>query len=238
MSGEELLKSGDYVSVYKSPDSAENRGYLSALRNSLIERYKRNNLSGGGGDVRILATHGSDNSIGGSEIAGEPREQYSPMLVDVREFVKNPKIAALPVIPAEVRLQPFNLRNRVFGNPREGPAPDSVIETLRASANGECRFFSGLSISSRTEFPYKVIQGRSKVLEAVADNERNLQRDVRPNDALYRLSIQLHPNVAQSSLEVPIACGYQRLVMLYGPEYFTAHGIKRGHASSYRVLHT
>jgi hypothetical protein len=223
-----------------------------ALCGSLIERYNRNELSihlhlsandGERPELCIAVEHGRragtnavpDLPVFHGEILSlgktshEVCQKYPSVFVDIRQVIQSPEDMLVEVLPQVVRLQTFDLCNRVYGNPIKTVPPDLVFERFRSTTDGEHIFFSGLTARSKHKFPHKIIEGGAEVLKAVSNNQTETRRNgATRNESKNSLiigSIGLLHHFAGIALKVPIEFGAQRLDVLCGPEDFTLKGL-------------
>ena len=89
-------------------------------------------------------------------------------------------------------------------------------------------FFRGFKLRSKVKFPYQIVQRRAEILKTIPEDQRELGRNLRPDDladgAAIQLRLYLHHHECRFSLKVPVTCGFESLVMLYRPEDFVSDG--------------
>lgn len=234
-----------------------------ALCGSLIERYRRNELilhlhmqlsvNDGKRSELCTAIENPDGTSGladpnfpvfdGNVFSGhrtnhEACEQYPSVLVDVREFIQSPEQALVEILPQVARLQTLDLCNRAWGYPVKSVSPNLLFEKFNRATDGKHIFFSGLTIRSKYKFPYKVIEGRTEILQDVSENQSKANGHGAVGneleDSLIIASVRLSHHFARIALKVPLKFGVEGLNVLCGPEDFEFDGIKRSHGASSR----
>jgi hypothetical protein len=223
---EELLKSRDHHKIDEIKHLPKDDADFLSFNDSLVELYERGkivvhlHLTGEVGTGFCL-TANYNSGVGINVIDAKPCKKYPPVLADVAKFIQDPQLGGLEVLPTVVRLQGVNLCNNGAGQPREIPF-QILFESFCAAANGELTTqFFGITIRSRTEFPYKVVQSGPKILNTVSDDVRNYKgyfRTVEATDASsVRMWLYLSHNEARAALVVPNNLGVRRLTMYFSP---------------------
>lgn len=207
--------------------TVKSAGDFLSYQNSLLELYRRRQafvhihvFGEACSETCISAGHG--NGIENGHI--QTGEEYPPMLVDVRERVQTPEGGKLISLPAVVRLQKLDFCNRLLGNPLKEIPLQTLFEGFRRFTDRKSIIICGTTIRGKTQFPYKVVQCGSEVLEDISDKERDGLGDGGPPETLdpdpIKLWIYLGDNEARATLKVPSYLGVKRLAMFFCPEDF------------------
>jgi hypothetical protein len=227
-----------------------------ALCGSLIERYRRHDLSihmhlsvddGKRPElcIAIENLHGTCGVVNPNLAVlddkilplGMPshkvREKYPSVLINVCKFIQDPEHPFVEVLPQVIRLETFDLCNRIYGNPVKAVPPNLLFEQFRSTTDGEHVFFSGLTVRSKYKFPYQIVEGGTEILENISDYQSTASGN-RPfrneeENSLILGSVRLSHHFSWIALKVPLKFGFQRLNVLCGPEDFKLNGIKGSH---------
>jgi len=76
------------------------------------------------------------------------------MLVDIGEFIDNPKSRFFPIIAQVVGLNALDLFESVCGNPFQLPTFNSTLKSFRGFADWKHLTIGGLVASSNHKFPH------------------------------------------------------------------------------------
>jgi hypothetical protein len=161
------------------------------------------------------------------------REKYPSVFINVCKFIQDPEHAFVEVLPQVIRLETFDLCNRIYGNPVKAVPPNLLFEQFSGTTDGKHIFFSGLTVRSKYKFPYKIVKRGTEILESISDNQSKASGD-RPfrdeeENSLILGSVRLSHHFAWIALKVPLKFGFQRLDVLCGPEDFKLNGINGSH---------
>lgn len=235
MSFKEALESRQDVLPDFTSDLVQNTTYIGTICNSLVKGYKAGNISI---HFHLASLKGEkfclmagSHPVLQDKAASELSEQYSPMLVDVAEFIQNPDNSVFPLIPSVVRLQFLDDCHSLFGNSGETPSPLSILKTFGCSTDGKRISCSGFILRGKHKLPHQIVQRRTEVLEAVSDNQRNHGWNSWPLSSKHpyriRLKIALQYQLCAFSLEIPTELGSERVIVLFGPEDFKSNGFRQ-----------
>jgi len=255
------LKLRNEKSVNETPELIQANTDLYSLCGSLVERYKRDDLSfhfhyfsrlgrsrTGRNFCAMIARSQSaldrmtlgTTPLGMGSMDSKSGEKYPSMLVDVAEIVQNPQAGAFPLIPSVVRLQSLDFCNSVCGH-AEKPIPQKFLcENFGSFADGEKVTILGFIVRGEYEFPHQIIERRSQVLESIPNNERYMVRNGNPSvkstNNAARLRLFLSHHFARFVLEVQNTFRFKRLEVLCGPEDFLPDKVKRSYAHNSTTL--
>jgi hypothetical protein len=130
------------------------------------------------------------------------------VLIDVAEGVEYSEQMSGGLLPRVVRLQSLDFCNCLCGQPVKSLSGDLVFEGIQTVAYGEHVLIAGATIRSDHKFPYQIVEGRTKVLNRVSEDNRNGVRNGRlgdelKNDAIaIRLYLSFH--VARFAVDIPL----------------------------------
>ncbi len=161
------------------------------------------------------------------------RKKYPSVLINVCKFIQDPEHPFVEVLPQVIRLETFDLSNRIYGNPVKSVSPNLLFEQFSSTTDGEHIFFSRITVRSKYKFPYKIVKGGTEILESVSDNQSKAVgnrpfRDEEENSLILG-SVWLSHHFAWITLKVHLKLGFQRLNVLRSPENFKLNGIKGSH---------
>jgi len=255
-SDEEFLKWGQERFQDVGSQIADTETNFHALYGSLIERYSRHDLSihmhlsiddgkrselciaveqGGGAGANVMPELAvlDDKIFTLGMSSHKIREKYPSVFINVCKFIQNPEHRFVEVLPQVIRLETFDVCNRIYGNPVKTVPPNLLFEQFSSTTDGEHIFFSGLTVRSKYKFPYQIVKGGTEILESISDNQSKASghrpfRDEEENSLILG-SVRLSHHFAWIALKVPLKFGFQRLNVLCSPEDFKLDGIKGSH---------
>jgi hypothetical protein len=149
-------------------------------------------------------------------------ENDSPVLVDVAEFVQHPQFGKRRIAPSVVRLQSLDLCTRRWGDAIHSSQAYFVTETISRFTDGERCVIDSLLTRRDAEFASKIVKCAPDVLKTITNDVRDFPREIR-GDHRYSMTCRIGPDFAVSSVEVPIASEFERVIMLFGATEFETH---------------
>jgi hypothetical protein len=242
------------VKVGKCPINPSNDGdkhttNAFALEPSLVERYLCDSLSirphlsrsTDYSDICIhIATHNGLKNGFSIWNAGKPfiarksgpqkGEKEPSVFIDIRQMIEDPGKGELRVAPSVVRLQSLDSCYGSGIHTRKTLAADLLFERSLRRADRERIVFIGNAVRSKHKFAYQIIESRSQVLDAISNNEGEIQGricyDNQPsvNDPIRR-RIDIGQEMAGVGFEIPVHFGHEQFQMLFSPDDFEACGV-------------
>lgn len=249
-------KSGQQIIDDGTANRCKNNPYVCVGGQSLVELYERGQQSlhvhflagrvrrsdpgdSGVGYCAVIARSWEAVYLGARRIGNHvpthsacDSERNPPMLVRVGQLLQDTQgVKRFYPLGCIVRLYSLDFCCSLWGHPVEPVTFNGgILEAFAGGAYGELVTIFGTIPFGNNKLPYKVIQGTSETVDAIADYERDIWRDgnldLESLGNTPRLWVCLESQFAHVGVHIPSNLGIQHLQMLICPINFLANRSK------------